>query len=333
MDNLDLGEPIPYTTRWWDSTGAPVEPTSITITVSKPDGTISTHTKGTLTGSSSVTPAGVLDVWSLSVVGDVAGLWRFHADAKIGVDSAVPQEFMVLVGVEEATGWCGQWATWEDVTRCGAAPNLDAFGRDLVLDNATEILYLLTDRKYPGICTVTRSLCHACGHCYPSVCACDPYPSIDLASRYPILGVWDVRVGGELLDPTAYEVRGRRWLVRLDGAQWPLGTGWVANRPDLFSATWAYGRERPISGRLAAARYALELARLCADGTCGLDPQSARNVVREGITYTVLDPDSVIAEGRTGLSSVDAWIIADAVGHKPRPHGFAPALGAQRRMV
>lgn len=334
MDNLDLGEPIPYTTRWWDSDGDPVEPSAVLVSVYKPNGTSTTHAKAALTGTSSATPPGTLDVWSLSVVGDVAGLWRFHAEATIGADSAVPQEFMVLVGIEEATGWCGQWATWDDVARCGVAPEIDAFGRDLALDTATEILYLLSGRKYPGICTATRSLCSPALACSPGPGGpCDPYPSIDLGGRYPVWDAWDVTLGGVVLDPSAYEIRGRRWLVRTDGQVWPVGTGVAVDQPDAFVATWAYGRQPPITGRLAAARYALEQAKLCVGGTCSLNAQSARNVVREGITYTVLDADSVIAEGRTGLGSVDAWLVADALSAKSPPHAFHPALGASRRMA
>lgn len=334
MDNIDIGETIPVVTRWWDGDGAPIEPSAITLTIAKPDGTTVTKTKADLTPASSTTPASVLDIWSIDLIGDIAGLWRIHATATLAGDAAVPQDFMVLVGVEEQTGPCGQWASWDDVARCGGnVPELDAAQQDIMLDQATEILYLLSGRKYPGICTATRALCYACQSCAPAICSCDPYPSVDLGGRYPVWAAWDVTLDGVLLDASAYEVRGRRWLVRTDGQTWPLGMNWSASDPDAFSVTWAYGRQPPLSGRLAAARYALEQAKLCVGLPCGINPQSATNVNREGLTYTVLDVDGVIADGRTGLSSVDAWLVADAQTSKAAPHMYHPSLGASRRIV
>lgn len=333
MDNVDVGEQLPIVTKWWDADGVPAEPDTIVVTIHKPDGSTVALTKANLSGTKSDPANTALDVWSADVLANVAGLWRITASATTAGDTATPQEFMVLVGVEEATGWCGQWVTWADVERCGTPPDLDPAGQDLVLDQATEILYLLSGRRYPGICTATRALCYACHSCYPAICSCDPYPSVDLGGRYPVWAAWDVKLAGVLLAPTAYEIRGRRWLVRIDGDVWPLGLTWRAEDPDAFAVTWAYGRQPPLSGRLAAARYALEAARLCAGQPCVLNSQSATNVVREGVTYTVLDADSVIALGRTGLGSVDAWLVADEKSLKPEPHIYHPLLGASRRIV
>lgn len=333
MDNVDLGEPIPIVSRWWDENGVAANPTTITVTVTKPNGVAVTKTKADHAGSTSgPTPPGTLDVWKLELTADVVGLWRIHTVATVNGDTAIPQEFMVLVGLDEATGWCGQWASWEDVSRCSTPPDLDAFARDLALDNATEILYLLSDRKYPGICTTTRSLCFAGQSCWPEIAACSPYPAIDLGGAYPVWDAWDVKLSGVALDPAAYEVRGRRFLVRLDGQAWPYGTIALASNPDPLVVTWAYGRQPPVSGRLAAARYAAEIAKLCAGDPCGVNVQSARSVTREGTNYTVLDADSVISEGRTGLGSVDAWLVADAK-RKPEARIFHPALGASRRLL
>lgn len=333
MDNVDVGEPIPYRTRWWDEDGAPVEPSAIVTTIDKPDGTTLTKAKTDMTGSSSLTPASTLDVWELELTADVAGLWRFHSEATVDGDKTVPSDFAVLVGVDDATGWCGQWASWDDVTRCGSPPTLDRIGMDLVLDAATEVLFNLSGRRYPGICTVTRSLCFACHACAPAICSCDPYPSIDLGGRYPVWDAWDVKLAGVTLPRSSYVVRGRRWLVRTDGQVWPYGTAYVSGNPDPMVASWAYGRQPPVGARLAAARYANELAKLCIGAACGIAPQSARSVNREGTTYVVLDADQVIAEGRTGIGPIDAWLVADERAQKAPAHIYHPALGASRRLA
>ena len=138
------------------------------------------------------------------------------------------------------------------------------------------------------------------------------------------------------LPPSAYTVRGRRWLVRLDGQVWPSGWFSVPPMPDQpdpneFRVSWAYGRIPPLGGKMAAAQFALEIAKRCAgDKTCQL-PQRVSNITREGVSYTILDTMQTIADGRTGIATVDLWLLADKRGRQPRPHLYAPYVGATRR--
>jgi hypothetical protein len=327
VQTIDVGEPIAITTKWWDDAGAPLNPATLNLTIFRPDGTSLVVAKGAMTQGATT------DVWNYRTTATQRGLWRVHAEATDGSGAVLtPQDFAVLVDPDEATGWCGQWATWSDVAACGTPPSADEAQKDVWLDQATELLYLLTDRSYPGICTVTRSLCYACRTCAPDICSCDPYPSVDLGGRYPVWGAWDVTERGVVLDPTAYTVRGRRWLLRTDGQPWNAGVAWRASDPDWLRVTWAYGRQPPTSGRLAAARFALEIARRCKGLDCGL-PQRITNVNREGLTYTVLDTMSILAEGRTGLDLVDTWIIAERRARKAPPHGYWPGLTPSRRIV
>lgn len=328
MDQLDIGEPLLVKTRWWDDEGTPTEPNTIALTITLPDATTIVKAKADMTQGDTTA-----DWWYETLVTQL-GLWRIHAEAEAGGDTRIVDS-MVLVGVHEDAGPCEPWCAWEDVVRCGAInwPNgePDEIQKQLWLEQGTEILYNLSGRKYPGLCTVTRSLCFACQHCQPVACSCDPYPGIDLGGRFPVWAVVDVTIDGVAEPNTAYKLRGRRWLIRTDGHWWP--SGWNTADADRFRVTWITGRNVPAGGVAAAARYVQEIAKRCAgDSTCQL-PSRVTSLQREGITYVVLDPMDAINEGRTSIDTVDTWLTADKLGSKPRPGVFHPALYGNRRIV
>jgi hypothetical protein len=321
MQVLDVGEPITIRMNWWDNNGAPADPASINLTIYLPDGTVNIVDQLAMTREA-------VGVWSYIATATLAGVWRFHALGSLFNDIVV-QDSAVLVGVGEQAGSCENWCGWDDVVTCAPITAPNEAQREQWIEQATEILYDLSGRYYPGICTVTRSLCFACWHCWPQICTCDPWPGIDLGGRFPALGAWDVILDGVLLDPTAYTLRGRRWLVRLDGQGWP--SGWHTVDPDTFRVTWATGRNPPVGGQRAAAVLAGEIAKRClGDASCKL-PNRITNVVREGVTFTMIDSLKMLEDGRTGLPDVDQWLIADKIGRKRHPGMFHPAAVSQRR--
>jgi len=320
-----IGEPRQLTSSWYDDNGDGAEPTTVTLEVVHPDGTVDTYSKVDLTQGATTAD------WYRWVTPDADGLWRFTFTGTVDTRTVEQSGVFLVTNEPVGVGPCEPWCSWDDVAACATPPTLDLAGQELVLDQATEILFNLTDRRYPGLCTTTRSLCFTCGACWPIACSCAPYPAIDLSGRYPVFGAFDVVLDGVALIPSAYRVVDRRWLVRTDGDVWP--TGWnSAVDPSAFRVSWVYGRQVPTGGRIAAAQLALEIAKLCVqDKTCAL-PQRITTIQREGVSYTVLDPLSVIQEGRTGLPLVDLWIVADNKAVKPRPGMYHPALGATERM-
>jgi len=320
----DIGEPRQLTSTWYDANGVGANPATITLTVTHPDGTVDTYLKAALTQGATTAD------WFRWVTPDANGVWRY--DFVGTVDGFTVEQggaFLVGEGISGDTP-CEPWCSWDDVSACGTPPTLSPAAQELVLDQATEILFNLNDRKYPGLCTATRSLCFACFACFPEMCSCVPYPSIDLGGRYPVWAAYDVVLDGVTLAPSAYRIRDRRWLVRTDGEVWPMGGS--SMEPDSFRLTWVYGRPVPLAGRVAAATFAFQIAKLCAgDKTCQL-PQRVTNVQREGVSYTLIDSMAMVAEGRTGLPLVDLWLAADAKGSKPRPHIYHPMAGASSRM-
>jgi len=341
VQTLDVGEVANLVSTWWHADRTPAEPSDITLTVTAPDGTVETYDKASLTPGSSGAGA-TQDRWSHAELVDQAGVWQYVFVGTVDGDTVTQptQVFLVGAGTAETSGPCEPWCTWEDLTGCGGP--VDAFDalpeaqREVILDQASQILYDLTRRTYSGICTTTRSLCLMCGSCWPSGfpfvlfpsyslsagCGCEPRASIDLGPLTPVWGAYDVWADGEQLPPGSYRITGRRYLTRTDGSDWPRYTD--ITDPTAFRATWVYGRPVPDAGRRAAAIFANEIAKQCVGSSACALPQRVTTIVREGVTYTVLDSMKMIEEGRTGLPLVDLWVVADGQGRKMRPGMFSP---------
>lgn len=235
---------------------------------------------------------------------------------------------------EPATGVCAPWATIADV--CSPCDDYD-FDVGLLEDcllAASEVLFKLTARRYPGVCTQTV---HPLRSGFPGM---EPR-SYDAASRagsspYPFRGGWplftaqrretrvvglgvtpvidvtSVTVAGAVLDPGAYRVDDYRWLVRTDGSTWPSCPDPIDD-PEGFHVDVTYGRTPPQSGILAAASLGCELALSCSPetvGECRL-PSRVTSITRQGISMVVLDPFDFLEDGKTGVYEVDLFIKAE----------------------
>lgn len=237
-------------------------------------------------------------------------------------------------------GPCAPWCAWVDVL---AAPP----GREVLsgltdptqqfnlIAQASEILWNLSEHRYPGECTVTRNLSESDGaglvDGHWGLCSCDSRDKIDLGSRWPVASATSVIENGvSLVAGTDYRIDDWQYLVRL-----PAGTLWPRcndlNEADDLRVTWWYGRKPPPGGvrsaALMAAMFALPYAVVAAD--CA-NPEEITQAVREGVTYSFKDPNQMLEEGRTGLFFVDLWLAADKKGRQSRPGMFDP-LGRSRR--
>jgi hypothetical protein len=332
MQVYDIGEPRELTSTWYDADGDGTDPSTVVLTVTHPNGATDTYNKAQLTqGDTNAT-------WLRWITPDAEGVWRYDFVGTVDGFN-VEQGGMFLVGVGTSTsptGPCEPWTTWDDVVACGSSTlsDVNPQQQEYAIDIASEILFNLSGRVYPGICTITRSLCLSCRHCLPVACSCEPVNGIDLGIAAPVWGAWDVIADGATLPASAYTVHDRRYLVRTDGNTWP--TSGSTDRlldPNTFRATWAYGRPIPAGGRAAARMFATEIGKLCvADKTCQI-PQRVTSVNREGMSFTILDSMKMIEEGRTGLALVDLWLVADKKGRKAKPGIFAPGAGSGSRMI
>lgn len=204
---------------------------------------------------------------------------------------------------------------------------------------ATEVLWALSGRRF-GTCPVTvrpcrqpceRTLCPAfgpyygggtftprlldgawingCGQCVTD-CSCGPMCEVVLPG--PVDTVLEVKVDGAVVPPADYLIYDHRALVRRDtGECWPYCQDLAAPDTDAgtFSVRYTLGTPVPAAGLYAAGIYACELLKACTDGPCRL-PRRVTSIVRQGVTYALLDPMEFLEKGLTGLYEVDAWIRA-----------------------
>lgn len=244
-------------------------------------------------------------------------------------------------------GTCTPWATTSDLTGdCAVIEGeggLDASEAEAALTLASEVLFALSGRQFPGECTEVLHPCpdrrHGyaaepagwrnepvagvpgayatgvgsrwlrCRHRRTDRCGCTHLHALDLGVA-PVVSVGEVVVDGEVLPAEAYRVDDERELVRLDGQPWPSCTD--ANDPDAFRVEVTYGTPPPKAGEWAATALACELLKSRHPdllGECRL-PKRVTNVTRQGLSMVVLDPFEMLENGTTGVYECDLFIKA-----------------------
>ncbi len=310
------------------SDGTLQDPITITLTITHPDGTSVVKAIGDLTHIGTGQYA-----YDLNALANGVLTHRWVA-AGNGV-SADTTEY-VLVGQPDHTGPCDLWLDWPEVFSCAPASSVAEASRDynLAVEAATaasRILFLLSDRRYPGICTETVRPCRraswyggawhsswgVCGCSSFSACGCGGISEVRLPADYPILGVARVRVDGDTISPSAYRIDDWGWLVRTDGNAWPSSQDLSADPtsdPNTFDVTYYYGRRPDADGQMAAKRYASELYAACGGtGGCSL-PRRIQEVSRRGEDILFADPQFYLENGLTGIDSVDQFLMSDRYG-------------------
>lgn len=256
--------------------------------------------------------------------------------------------------MSDAFPLCATWATVDEARACVVWP--DSVEDEAIanaLESATYILYLLSRRKYPGVCTDQVRPCaedgrpeqvggHAAwqsgwgwtnalgGWCCnrshdPALpCSCSE-PSKVVLGAYPIRSILAVEVDGEVLDASEYDLLNRRYLLRMADAD-GNAQGWpMTQRLDLplgevgtWAVTFTYGQAPPRPGMDAAIAYAREWVRACTnDSTCTL-PARVQSIARQGVQYVIAAPETFLALNLTGVAMVDAWLTAERSGDRNR---------------
>jgi hypothetical protein len=120
-----------------------------------------------------------------------------------------------------------------------------------------------------------------------------------------------VTIDGAVVPPSAYKVKDRRWLLRVDGDTWPQDQDLTADETAVGSFVVRYDRGVPVppAGLVAAGDLALDILRARQDKACRI-PQRAQSVSRQGVDVQLVDPYELFSQGLTGLPAVDAWVAA-----------------------
>lgn len=221
-----------------------------------------------------------------------------------------------------------------------AADTIDPTGpyTDSAVHFASEILYKLSGEKYTGIQTVTEvytSQAVLSNVTNPSLIGGQMYnlPKLSEGQRNlrlrntPVRAVNSVIHLGRELDPSEYSLRNNSYLVRQHALPW------VLDPVHELTITYTYGTPPPAAGKRAAIRLANEL--ILSDrgsAACAL-PERISNVSRQGVSYTMLDPQEFISNGKVGIYEIDLFLAAvNPSKAKKRPKVFLPGATRAERV-
>lgn len=266
-------------------------------------------------------------------------------------------------------GPCQPWISAAEVlAMCGATPidDADAWKYDTAASIGSSVMWDLTGRQFDGHCQrtirpcVDRCGCFARGGIYgfgpwfgygmgyplsPSgafwfnecgdSCGCGVVPTVRLAG-YPVREILEVKIGGDVIDPTTYRLDRRRELVRLSSAGpprvervWPRCQDLTLpdTAPGTFSVRYAWGALPPELAKQAASQLGCEVYNALVGSDCRL-PGKATKVVRQGITIErAASFAAMFRSGSTGLPLVDLAIASyNEKGMRRRPAVFSPDL-------
>jgi hypothetical protein len=236
-------------------------------------------------------------------------------------------------------GPCLPWVTADDVRTSNRCADVECNALEWAVEVASDMLWRLSGRQFSGPCEdVVRpcrrsgvggqpeavnaaislgtwswqeswGTCGCGGQPERGSCSCPALHEVTLGA-YPVRLVTRVLVDGEEVDPSAYQVHDDRWLVRVDGEDWPCCQDLRADPEtdaDTFQVEFVYGALPPPSGELAARTLACELARSRAGMECRL-PQRVTAITRQGVSMAFLDSQDFITEGLTGIYEVDMFL-------------------------
>lgn|SRR5262245_26281839 len=160
-----------------------------------------------------------------------------------------------------------------------------------------------------------------CGGCVGS-CSCKVLFATKLPN--PVDSIVQIKIDGTPLVTSAYILYDYDYLVRTDGNQWPLcnDLSQTDDKIGTWSITYAAGTPVPQLGQMAVGELAVQLASAFCGETCAL-PANTQQVIRQGVTFTKLDPNIVFAAGKLGLYFSDLFISTYNPGGIPeRAHVY-----------
>lgn len=279
--------------------------------------------------------------------GALLGAWIARWFGVINGDQVGPIDdgfTVVLAGsitTEVANGvTCSPWTTIDNV----ACSDLDPTVVARSIQVASDVLFNLSGRQYPGIChdylrptarfrqastprwwaaVGSRPAQGYCSCNRSTEYGCASIPEISLPNRQVIAESIVVRINGTSYDNTdgIFRLDDGHRLVRTDGSGWPCCQDLRADDATddhTFAIEYDYGQMPPVGGIEAAASLACQiaLARVGSDA-CQLLPQ-VKTATRQGITIEIADPATLFQNGTTGLPDVDLWLSSLRVGRRAR---------------
>jgi hypothetical protein len=138
----------------------------------------------------------------------------------------------------------------------------------------------------------------------------------------PVLDVSAVSVGARALDPSTYAVYDHSYIAAPSRC-------W--NTCDDVTVTYRYGAPPPALGRIAAKALADQYVLAMEDSDECTLPQRVTQISRQGMSWTLLDPQDFLDKGRTGIYQVDLFLsTVNPDGARMRARVFSPDIPRAR---
>jgi len=291
-------------------------------------------------------------------IGEYVLIWE-NPDGVQAVEELVSGTTVVTPSDGPLLGPCQPWITADDVAECcGIEPSTADEDLATAALMASDLLYRLSAKKFPGICVRTVRPCRSgcgCSHVGEGwywrgsdwgrvgvgrACGCGCVSQITLSGT--VRAIVEVLIDGEIVAPDSYRLDEFKYLVRMADADgfrqsWPR-----CQRLDLpsteggtFEITYLSGLDVPTLGVQAAAALACELYRACpsVQGDCAL-PVGVTRIVRQGLTIEKIDSlGMMLRRGATGLPLVDTFMAAyNPSGALLGPMVWSPDMPTPRRV-
>ena len=140
-------------------------------------------------------------------------------------------------------------------------------------------------------------------------CTCAPDCQVWLPGPVASIPATGVSVDGDIIAVDSWRVDDGQWLVRTDGECWPDCQDYNVDNggTNTFQVTYFKGLEVPSILERAAGQLACEWIKSCQGLPCRL-PQRVQSIVRQGVTISMVDVDTVLGKGWTGITEVDQVI-------------------------
>lgn len=225
-----------------------------------------------------------------------------------------------------ATGWIDKDSVIDYLGNdAPAADDVDGQARlDDAIISASECLYALSGRKFPGIKqSVVRPVArleqspefatnlpwpmNSWGFCCGGIHATCYAPRFIGLGRSPIVSIEEITIGGDVVDPINYRVDDQKWLMKTDCCSgWP-----TCGDCGDFIVSFTFGQNPPQMGKDAALVMSAEIYRAMTPGVsqCKL-PARLTSITRQGVSFAVIDPMDFLNNGLTGVYQIDMFINA-----------------------
>lgn len=133
----------------------------------------------------------------------------------------------------------------------------------------------------------------------------------------PVRSIQSINYLGRTLDPSEFSLRNNSYVVQKNSMPW------ILNPVTELEVTYTHGTPPPAAGRRAAIRLANELILWDkGSGNCAL-PERISSVSKQGVSYTVMDPQEFISNGKVGIYEIDLFLAAaNPTKAKKRPRVF-----------